>query len=317
MDNIARVLDHLGRKREAGDPTLGNMRPLELIKTVDGANFSVVDGEEYWRSYRYVDGAETIDDGASPSQVRHAAAGYGRFLRLLSDLPAPPLIETIPDFHDTGRRYAQFEATVAEDADGRAGDCAAEIEIARAESRLADAIAPRVVSGTLPRRTTHNDTKINNVMLDVETGEAVCVIDLDTVMPGTVLYDFGDLVRSATITAAEDERNAATVHVDLEVFAELADGFLSTTAGWLTDTELAGLNLCCQVMSYECGIRFLTDFLNGDAYFKTAYPTHNLVRCRTQFALLADMQRKTSEMQAILDRAAARYAADEQRREAR
>lgn len=298
MENISRVLDHLGAKCRAGDSIAAGMSALELVPAIDGRNFVVLGGDEYWRTYLYVDGAETIDTAATPSQVKNAAAAYGRFQRLLADLPGPRLHDTIPGFHDTDSRYGDLRAAVEDDDAGRAAACGVEIGFAESESRLATAIH----LSALPERITHNDTKLNNVMLDVATGEAVCVIDLDTVMPGTVLYDFGDMVRSATITTAEDEPDADAVRIDLNVFEALATGYLGATADWLTAEETAGLGLSCEVITYEIGIRFLSDFLRGDRYFKTAYTEHNLVRARAQFALLEDMQRNRDRMSAILER---------------
>ncbi len=299
MDNIARVLDHLAAKRRADDPIAAGMTSLELVPAIDGRNFVVLDGDEYWRTYAHIDGAETIDTAATASQARGAAAAYGRFQRMLADLPGPRLHESIPGFHDTERRYADLCAAIDEDRAGRAAACRAEIALAGSRSQLATAIE----RSALPERITHNDTKLNNVMLDVATGEAVCVIDLDTVMPGTVLYDFGDMVRSAAITTAEDEPDADAVRIDLDIFEALAHGYLGVTADWLTEAEIAGLGLSCEVITYEIGIRFLSDYLGGDRYFKTAYPEHNRVRARAQFALLEDMQRSRDRMTAILDRA--------------
>ena len=301
MDNVSRVLAHLAAKRAACDPVAGDMATLQLVPASDGQSYTLV-GDEYWRTYAFVEGAETIDAAATPAQVRNAAGAYGRFQRLLADLPGPLLTETIPGFHDTGKRYSQLEAALQADRAGRTRMSRPEIEFAKAHCELAAAITRQIEAGDLPTRITHNDTKLNNVMLDVGTGEAVCVIDLDTVMPGTVLYDFGDMVRSATITAAEDEQDSSTVQIDLALFEAIVDGYLGVTADWLTAEELASLRLSCQVITFECGIRFLADFLNGDRYFKTAYPEHNLVRCRTQFALLADMQAKAATMDAILQR---------------
>ena len=306
MENVARICAHLAGSDVSADAPAERWSPLELIAARDGRPYFVDDGGGYWRSFAFVEGTKSVDVAESPQQVRNAAAAFGRFQCLLADLPDPPLKVTIAGFHDTAKRYEQFRHAVDADAQGRGARAAREIDFALARADLAPALMQPIAAGTLPQRVTHNDTKLNNVLLDAETNAAICVIDLDTVMPGSVLFDFGDLVRSAAITGREDEADASRIGLDLERFAAILDGYLASTAGWLDDAETEALALSCRVMTFECGLRFLTDFLAGDRYFKTAYPDHNLIRCRTQFALLEHMEAEADNMQTMAHRALAR-----------
>ena len=298
MDNVARVTAHLASQRSAPGT---RWSPLELVPAQDGRPFVIDEDGDYWRCFVFVEGARSLDVAESPEQVRNAAAAFGRFQRLLADLPGPPLHETIAGFHDTEMRYEQFIAALDADPQGRVSQAAVEIAFAKARESLAPMLTRPLVDGTLPARITHNDTKLNNVLLDTETNEGVCVIDLDTVMSGTALFDFGDLVRSAAMTGREDEPDLSLVGLDLECFGAIVDGYLDGTDGWLSDAETDRLVTSCKVMTYECGLRFLTDFLNGDRYFKTAYAEHNLIRCRTQFALLERLEAETETMQAMVE----------------
>ncbi|MFZ5785921.1 MAG: phosphotransferase, partial [Acidobacteriota bacterium] len=232
----------------------------------------------------------------SPGDVYQAARAYGSFQRHLLDLPAPPLVETIPAFHDTEARLAALRRAVARDAAGRAAGAAAEIAFAERHADLAPALARLERAGAIRARTIHNDTKLNNVLLDDETGEGLCVVDLDTTMPGIALADFGDLARSATSAAAEDEPDPSRAVVVPELFVAAARGFLDALGDLVTAAERESLGLAARVLTYECGVRFLTDHLDGDRYFRVAHPDHNLQRCRTQFALVASLESREGEL---------------------
>ena len=292
MENVARVTAHLAG-RLAGH---ADRQALTLLPTRSGRPWFTDAQGGHWRLYRFVEGATSHDVLTSPRQAYEAARAFGDFQRLLSDLPAPRLHDTIPHFHDTRRRLAAFEAAVQADAAGRVVACGPEIEAVRRHAGLAEALLRLAERGDAPERVTHNDTKINNVMLDDVTGAGVCVIDLDTVMPGLSLYDFGDMVRTAGNTAVEDETDLSKVRVDLTIFSELARGFLETAGPVLTPAEVAHLGVAAQVMTYECGMRFLTDHLSGDVYFRIKRPGHNLDRFRCQLALVRSMVACAAEM---------------------
>ena len=294
MHNIERVTAHL-RMRLSGQMDV-DRRALQLVPARDGRTWHV-DGEgQYWRAYRFIEGARTYDVVCSPAQAFEAAKAFGEFQRLLADLPEPRLAESIPDFHHTAKRFATFEQAVAADAVGRCGE--AEREIAFAMSRRA--IGGALVNAGLPERVTHNDTKLNNVMLDDASGEGICVIDLDTVMPGLAAYDFGDMVRTMTCPAAEDERDLTRVGVEFPLFEAVLKGYLKGAWGFLTQREHESLITGTKVIVFEQGIRFLADFLAGDAYYKASRPGQNLDRCRTQFKLLESIEEHEDEMVRLL-----------------
>lgn len=290
MDNLSRVVAHLS----------GQTPSLQLVPSLDGLPYYVHEGTQYWRTFHFIEGTRTLDVAETAEQVRQAAAAFGRFQLLLADLPGPRLHETIADFHDTRKRFEQFLAAAESDGVERARHCRSEIEFARERSGLASAITSQVDKGAFPERITHNDTKLNNVLLDVKTGKALCVIDLDTVMPGSVLYDFGDMVRTATMTVPEDEPDLARVKMDRKLFEAAVDGYLDSTGHWLNEAEKASLVLSARVITFEVGLRFLTDFLTGDNYFKTSYPDHNLVRARAQFALLRNLETESEYMEEVV-----------------
>jgi len=301
MDNIARVSGHLARKAPA-DPR----EVLTLVRTREGAACFADAAGECWRVYDFVERASSHDLLGDPRQAFEAALAYGRFQRLLADLPAPRLHDTIPDFHHTRQRFAMLQRAIAENRAGRRGEAAREIEFARAREAITDVLLALHAAGKIPERITHNDTKLNNVLLDDATGRGVCVIDLDTVMPGLSLYDFGDMVRSATNSAAEDETDLARVQMRLPVFEQLAAGFLAGTDGALNAAEVEHLAFAGRLITFEIGMRFLTDFLAGDVYFRTKRPNHNLDRARCQFALVASMEAQAETMAAIVARLAGR-----------
>jgi Ser/Thr protein kinase RdoA (MazF antagonist) len=281
MENIARVTRH-ARSRL---PAAGGERALSLIPGRDGGAFTRDEAGAAWRCYDFIEGARTYDLLERPEQAREAAAAFGRFQGLLADLPAPRLHETIPAFHHTRRRFESFVEILRRDPARRAAAAREEITFAAAREPTVDRLLDQHARGVLPERITHNDTKLNNVMLDDATGRAVCVIDLDTVMPGLALYDFGDLVRSATNAAPEDGTDLARAVARPEIFTALAEGYLSTARDFLLPAELAELAFSGRLITFEIGLRFLTDFLEGDVYFKTKRPGHNLDRARNQFSL--------------------------------
>ena len=301
MENIARVTRH-ARSRL---PASGGERALSLIPDRDGAAFTRDETGAAWRCYDFIEGARTYDLLEHAGQAREAAAAFGRFQGLLADLPAPRLHETIPAFHHTRRRFETFLEIVRRDPVGRVAAARDEITFATAREAMVDRLLDLHVRGELPERITHNDTKLNNVMLDDATGRAVCVIDLDTVMPGLALYDFGDLVRSATNAAPEDGTDLAQAVARPEIFTALAEGYLSTARNFLLPAEIAELVFSGRLITFEIGLRFLTDFIEGDVYFKTKRPGHNLDRARNQFALVRSLEAQQDAFRRTVDRIAA------------
>lgn len=301
MENVERITGHLRRKIAAagGDP---DRETLTLVPAADGRAFHVDEEGAFWRTYLFIERAATYDLVTDLDIARQAAGAFGRFQSLLADLPGGPPHETIPDFHNTPWRYGQFVEALEADAANRAADVRNEIafiETRQAEtSRLMDLFR----AGGLTRRITHNDTKFNNVMIDELTRRAVCVIDLDTVMPGFSVYDFGECVRTGAAGALEDERDLARVGLDLGMYEALARGFLETASGFLTPLEIDLLPFACRLMTFENGIRFLSDHLNGDVYYRIHRPGHNLDRCRTQLRLVEEMERAEERMAAIVAR---------------
>jgi hypothetical protein len=294
MENIERVTQHLATKL-ACDPDK-ERRALTLIPDRAGRSLCVDPSGGYWRAYRFIEGARTYDAVESAQQAFEGARAFGLFLELLADLPAPRLHDTIPDFHHAPKRFQALEDAVARDSAGRLRN--AEPEIAFALARKS--ITRTLLDAGLPERVTHNDTKINNVLFDNSTGEAICVIDLETVMPGFAAYDFGDLVRSATCLASEDERDLTRVTVRFDFFEALACGYLSTAGALLTRAEKESLVPGGKVITFLMGIRFLTDYLNGDTYYKVHHAGHNLDRCRTQFKLIESIEEQETAMEQFI-----------------
>lgn len=295
MENIHRVTAHLNAKL-AGQAELSR-RALTLVPAGDGRPF-VQDAEgNYWRTYLFIEKACTYDAVESPRQAFEAAKAFGQFQRLLSDLPSPRLHDTIPDFHHTPKRFAALEKAIAADAVNRARFARPEIEFALKYKALAGVL----LDAHLPEHVTHNDTKFNNVMLDDATSEGVCVIDLDTVMPGLALYDFGDMVRTTTSPAREDELDLSKVKMQFPMFEALVRGYLAAAAGFLTPAEIKFLPVSGKLITFEIGLRFLTDFLAGDTYFKVHRENHNLDRCRTQFKLVESIAQQEEQMNALVE----------------
>jgi Ser/Thr protein kinase RdoA (MazF antagonist) len=290
MENIERVTSHLAAQVE-GEPDSGR-RVLTLIPARDGRACHVDPDGNYWRTYRFIEGARTYEAVESTGQAYEAAKAFGHFQKLLVDLPAPRLHDTIPDFHHTPKRFAALEEAIAADAVGRAASARVEIEFALAH----ESITSILLNADLPDRVTHNDTKLNNVMIDNATGEGICVIDLDTVMPGLAVYDFGDMARSATSPAKEDEQDLSKVTMQFPMFEALVRGYLASASGFLTKAEKQYIAFSGKLITFEIGMRFLTDYLSGDRYFKVARQGHNLDRCRTQFKLVESMEQQEERM---------------------
>jgi hypothetical protein len=292
MENIDRVTAHL-----SGMPTERGRRALELVPAIDGRSWCVDSGGMYWRMYRYIDNTRTAEQIESLEQCFTVARAFGDFQLQLASLPPPRLHDTIPGFHDTPNRMRTLERTIAADPAGRVRLAGPEIEFVRARLPLASVLLDR----GMPERVTHNDTKINNVLLDAGTGEAVCVIDLDTVMPGLAVYDFGDMVRTATCTAAEDERDLSKVFARFDYFEALARGYLTGAGAMLTRDEKESLTDAGKLITFEQGVRFLTDYLAGDNYYPVSRESHNLDRTRTQFRLLESIEAQERLMGKVIE----------------
>lgn len=303
MDNICRVTRHVRAKLEAAGRDDVSRRTLTVVPTRDGAPYFRDESGNFWRAYLFIEKARTWDTLQHPSQAFQAARAFGSFQLMLADLPSPPLHETIPDFHHGLKRYQAFQRAVAEDAHHRAATARPEIDFMRRHAWIFEVLIEETAAGRIPVRTTHNDTKINNVMMDDETGEGICVIDLDTLMPGLSLYDFGDMVRTSTCRAAEDEQDLSKVALDLEMYDQLVRGYLSEAEGFLTETEIAHLVTGGEMITLIIGCRFLTDYLNGDTYFRIRREGHNLDRCRTQFRLVQSMLEQEDKLKELVARA--------------
>ncbi|MBP3667333.1 MAG: aminoglycoside phosphotransferase family protein [Clostridia bacterium] len=295
MNNIVAVTDHIRKGlAEAGEDTeRGTMR---VVLTKEGANGYTDDEGHFWRAYDFVEGTVcrlTVD---SPETFARVGEAFGDFQRRLADFDASQLIESIPDFHNTKKRYADFLAAVERDAAGRVDSVREEIQFITDRADKCSLIVDALSSGDLPLRVTHNDTKLSNILLDEVTQEAVCIIDLDTVMPGSSLYDFGDSIRTGAASAAEDEPDLEKVHFLPEMFKAYAKGFIKGTGGALTETELQMLPDGGYIITLEQAIRFLSDYLDGDTYYHTDYPNHNLVRARTQLKLVEETEAYMEEL---------------------
>lgn len=298
MENIVGVTEYLRKivVDNGGDP---ERECLNVYFTSDGKPYYRDADGNCWRCYNFITGAHSCQSIDDPETFANAARAFGKFQCLLADYPSETLHETIPNFHNTLSRFADFEKAVSDNIAGRADSVRDEIDFVLARRDDAGVLVKLLEKGKLPLRVTHNDTKLNNVMFDNETDEGICVIDLDTVMPGLSLYDFGDSIRFGANTAAEDEKDLSKVSLSLPLYREYTAGYLSTAGQSLTPTEVEYLPFSAKLMTFECGMRFLTDYLNGDTYFRIAYDDHNLDRCRTQFRLVEDMERKMEDMKAI------------------
>lgn len=295
MKNIERVTDHINRKVYRKKRDFGG-QTLNLYPGRDGKNCVEGPTGGIWRCYNYIEGCRTYDVVENTRQAYQAARAFGAFQDLVSDLPADRVSVTIPDFHNTPARFAKLMAAVRDDPRGRAAAVRAEIEMIQEREKITGVLLEHLRAGRLTERVTHNDTKLNNVMIDEETDEAVCVIDLDTVMPGLALYDFGDLIRGATSPVAEDEKDVSMVEMRLPMFEAIVEGYLETARNFLTPLEIELLPFSAKLISLETGMRFLTDHLLGDQYFKVHREGQNLDRCRTQLALVRSIEAQEDKM---------------------
>ena len=301
MENVVGVTSFLQRKirENGGNP---EREALNVIHTHTGESYCKLEDGTYWRMCLYVEGATSYDAVEKQEDFYESAVAFGHFQKLLEDYPADTLHETIVNFHNTVSRFEDFKKAVEEDVCGRAKEVQEEIKFIFDREDVAHIICDALEEKRIPLRVTHNDTKLNNIMIDNETGKGLCVIDLDTVMPGSALYDFGDSIRFGASTGAEDEVNLDLVSVDLELFEAYAKGFLEGCGGSLTDEEVRLFPAGAKVITFEQGMRFLTDYLQGDTYYKTSRPGHNLDRARTQLKLVADMEEKWEQMEKIVEK---------------
>lgn len=298
MENIQGVTGYLTEqiKERGGNP---DRETLQVIPTREGQSYYRDDEGNSYRVYLFITEATSFDAVEKPEDFYASAVAFGNFQSLLAQYPAHTLHETIPDFHNTPKRFQAFLQAVKEDVCHRAASVQEEINFVLDHEKDMSVLTDMLEKGELPLRVTHNDTKLNNVMIDDATGKGICVIDLDTVMPGLSVNDFGDSIRFGANTAVEDETDLSKVSLSLELYELYAKGFLEGCKGSLTDNELRMLPMGAKTMTLECGMRFLTDYLSGDTYFRIHREHHNLDRCRTQFALVADMEKKWAQMEAV------------------
>lgn len=301
MENISGVTEFLKKKIIIEN---GNIfrETMNIIPTKDGKNFYRDSIGSYWRAYTYIEGATCFEMVEKADDFYQSAIAFGNFQYQLADYPAHTLHETIPDFHNTPIRFANFKKAVEEDRLGRVKEVEAEIDFVMKREKDTHTLMDLYGKGELPLKVTHNDTKLNNIMIDNQTGKAICVIDLDTVMPGFAVNDFGDSIRFGASTGAEDEPNLFEVNFDLSLYELYTKGFLEGCKGSLTEVELDMLPVGAKMMTLECGIRFLTDYLQGDVYFRIHREKQNLDRSRTQFKLVSDMEKGWEDMHIILNK---------------
>lgn len=299
MENILNITNFLRKKviENYGNP---ERETLTVLKTFDGASYYRADDTNVFRLYKFIDGTKTVENDKTISDLYNAGKGFGKFQRMLSDFPVNELHEVIKDFHNTPKRVEQLKKAINDDIAGRAASVKKEIDFALKNSEFADTVIKAMNNNEIPLRVTHNDTKINNILFDNISGEAVCVIDLDTVMPGSMLYDFGDALRMGASTAAEDETDLSKVHVDRECFTAFSKGFLKEVKDIITPKEKELFAFSFKLLTYECGIRFLADYLNGDTYFKIHRENHNLDRAKNQFALVDELNKIEPELNNII-----------------
>ena len=299
MENIQNVTEYLKVKiqEEGGNP---ERETLTVIKTLDGKNYYVDQDGSVYRMYHFIRNIKVIENDKTYFDLYQAGKGFGHFQKLLREFPVDVLHEIIPDFHHTPKRVDALKKAIEDDCADRAQFIKEDIAQALKYAEISDLIISGIEKGEIPVRVTHNDTKINNILFDRSSGEAVCVIDLDTVMPGSMLYDFGDALRMGASTGAEDEVDLSKVHFDTKAFRSFAKGYLEEMKDELTERELELLPESAAILTYECGIRFLTDYLNGDTYFKVHREHHNLDRARNQFKLVREIMEKMDELKQII-----------------
>lgn len=299
MKNIDAVTKHIGKKivERNGDTS---RETLTVILTREGELFYKTDDNNCYRMYNFIKDSVVYDIVDEPIKLYYAGRAFGTFQRDLNDFPADKLYETIKDFHNTPERVNQLKAAAESNAAGRLDSVKAEMDFCNEYAKYAALIVEAIEKKEIPLRVTHNDTKINNVLFDKDSGEEVCVIDLDTVMPGSVLYDFGDALRAGATSGAEDETDLDKIYFDLKKFEQFTKGFMEKMSSYLTDKEIELLPLSALILTYECGTRFLADYLNGDTYFKIHRENHNLDRARNQFKLVKDIESKLDEMAEIV-----------------
>ncbi|MCC5833833.1 MAG: aminoglycoside phosphotransferase family protein [Opitutales bacterium] len=301
MENIQRVTEHIRVQLDAEAAKDCSRKVLTVLRQEDGSTYFKDSGNSYWRIYYFIEGAVTYDKLEWPEQARAAAAAFGDFQKYLAGLSGPPLHDTIPDFHHTIKRFERFNKVVAADPLNRSKEAVKEIEGYRFFADWYGLILNGLERGDLPERVTHNDSKLNNVMIDNASGEGICVIDLDTVMKGSALYDFGDLVRSATNAGMEDEADPDKVFMREDVFAAIVEGYLGQARSFLVPAEVELLAPAGLIITLEIGMRFLTDYIEGDVYFKKRRSGHNLDRARNQLLLAQSMHRKLDWMQTLVE----------------
>lgn len=299
MENYVGVTSYLKEviEKDGGDPM---RETINVVKTKDGKNFYFSDEGNYYRLIYFVNGSISYDKVENPEQFYESAVAFGNFQYLLRDYPAETLHETIANFHNTPDRIRLFEEALKADVCGRAKDVQAEIDFVLSHREFAATLENARQAGKLPLRVTHNDTKLNNILFDEKSGRPICIVDLDTIMPGYSVNDFGDSIRFGATTALEDEKDLSKVNFDISLYELYVKGFIEGTKGGLTDVEMELLPIGAIMMTFECGTRFLTDYLSGDTYFKIHREGHNLDRARNQFKLVSDMESRLDEMRAIV-----------------
>ena len=298
MDNVVLVTEKIAERKKA-DGTYTSDTVLRVIPARDGKSYAIYD-DEYFRLYNFVNGISF--DISNNEILFKAGLAFGDFQNSLDGFDATALFETIPNFHNTKKRFADFEKAVADNLSGRADNAKKEIELALSYEKATSVVVDALADKSLPLRVTHNDTKLNNILFDKDTGECVCVVDLDTIMPGSLLYDFGDALRFGGSSAAEDETDLDKVYFELDKYESFTRGFLSAVYKKLTEKEIELLPFSVLLLTYECGIRFLGDYINGDTYFKVAHPEHNLDRARNQLKLVVDIDSKLEQMKDITEK---------------
>lgn len=298
MNNVALVTDFLGKEiaKRGGDP---ERETLTLIRTTDGKNYYQENNGDCWRAFLFIENTIVYQLAESESVFEDTGRAFGVFIAGLSGFDATKLGEVIHNFHNTKDRYDKFINALEADKAGRVEKVKNEIEFVKTRKDYCNKVVDMIADGSIPLRVTHNDTKLNNILVDADTKKAICVIDLDTIMPGSLLYDFGDAVRFGCSTALEDEKDLSKVDFDINLYEAFTKGFLSGIGDSITKNEVDMLAFGSILMTFECGMRFLTDYLDGDNYFKTKYDDHNLVRCRTQFKLVQRMEENLDKMNKI------------------